>query len=123
MPFRFPVLLAAASLALGGCTGIIPAPPETHLVQAADGKTEAIVTGCPNWEPPQGAWWTNAPSANFGCATAQNLAAMLVDPAELEGGKTPNAAPAARLGLRETQWRSGGGAAIDAGAGASDTRE
>jgi pilus assembly protein CpaD len=118
-------MMAAAGLAalLGGCTGVIPNPPQTNLAQTADGKNQAVVSGCPNWEIPEGASWTNAPSPNFGCATAQNLAAMVVDPTDLVEGKKPGVTPASRLTLRDDQWRGGFDPMLEAGAGASDTRE
>lgn len=121
---RLHQISAAAALAalLSGCSGVVPTPPQTNVAQTADGRPQAIVSGCPNWEIPEGASWTNASSPNFGCATAQNLAAMVVDPTDLVEGKKPDIAPASRLSLRDDQWRKGFDPMIETGPGASDTR-
>lgn len=123
MNVRVSLSVGLCALVLGACTGVIPNPPQTNVVQTADGKAQAIVSGCPNWEAPQGASWTNAPSPNLGCATAQNLAAMLADPTDLTEGKKPGPTPADRLVFRQLEWSVGGEAAIPEGAQDSATRE
>jgi pilus assembly protein CpaD len=107
MPNRAMPLVACLPLLTAACTGVLPSPPQTSVVQTPNGANQAIVSGCPNWNIPEGASWTNASSPNFGCATAQNLAAMIVDPTDLIEGKTPGASPTERLALRNEQWRKG----------------
>ncbi len=42
---------------------------------------------CPNWSKSPDGGFTNTPSSNFGCATADNLALMVASPADLVSGR------------------------------------
>ena len=53
---------------------------------------DARVRDCPNWNKPHGTDYTNSNSANFGCASAMNLAMMVKDPHDLEQGRSMSAA-------------------------------
>lgn len=56
-------------------------------VRVVVSRTSASVPGCPNWADPT----IGAPermSANYGCATNSNLAAMIADPNDLVLGQT-----------------------------------
>ena len=48
----------------------------------------ARVDDCPNWDKPHGTDYTNSNSANFGCASAMNLAMMVSNPHDLEQGRS-----------------------------------
>jgi pilus assembly protein CpaD len=43
---------------------------------------------CPNWSQPRANDFTNAPTSNFGCATAVNLGLMVASPGDLVAGRT-----------------------------------
>ncbi|MGH7115595.1 MAG: CpaD family pilus assembly lipoprotein, partial [Stellaceae bacterium] len=47
---------------------------------------------CPNWSMKDAGDFTNAPTSNFGCATAVDLGLMVASPADLAGGRTLAAA-------------------------------
>lgn len=73
-----------------------PAPVTAGAVPAGAlrvvaSRSIATVEGCPNWPaedngvmPPQGT------SANYGCASASNLAAMIANPQDLVEGRNPS---------------------------------
>jgi pilus assembly protein CpaD len=46
----------------------------------------ASVPGCPDWSKSPGGDLGNSPHSNFGCATQQNLAAMVAEPRDLMFG-------------------------------------
>jgi len=54
-------------------------------VRVVVSRTTASVPGCPNWE---GQNALGSTSANYGCATNSNLAAMIADPNDLVLGQT-----------------------------------
>lgn len=122
MTLRATLAILGAAVLVSGCTGVIPTPPQTSVTKDANGSAAAIVSGCPSWEPPQGASWTNATSPNFGCATAQNLAAMVVDPTDLVEGKPAGPSPTERLAMRNEQWRKGEEQPLPQGAERDATR-
>jgi len=73
-----------AALALSGCAIGDRSLQTPHKIEVA-GDT-ATVPGCPDWSDAE----NNADegqSANFGCATRSNLAAMIADPADLLHGQ------------------------------------
>lgn len=51
-------------------------------------RTKATVHGCPDWSSGNDFNPNNATSANYGCATNSNLAAMVADPEHLVKGAT-----------------------------------
>ncbi|MEK6542385.1 MAG: CpaD family pilus assembly lipoprotein [Pseudomonadota bacterium] len=60
-------------------------------------RSSAHVSGCPDWSQRMNANWGNNTSANYGCASNSNLAAMVADPTDLVSGQPgttndPNAA-------------------------------
>jgi pilus assembly protein CpaD len=84
-------------------------------------RTTASVPNCPNWERTG----LSATSANYGCATNSNLAAMVADPNDLVLGQTGSgtgdpaatsrairsyrdAAPTGTRGLQQTTTTNGG---------------
>ena len=74
-------------------------PPGAVRVVAT--RSTALVEGCPNWPtedngtaPPQGT------SANYGCASASNLAAMIANPQDLVHGRDHSARGGAALAGR-----------------------
>ncbi len=77
---------------------------KTHMVQADmfdENKAiihvshwDARVDDCPNWNKPSGTDYNNSMGSSFGCATAQNLAAMIVNPHDLKAGKKASPADA-----------------------------
>ncbi len=51
------------------------------------GRYAVTFPACPNWSMRPTSDFTNAPSSNFGCATAVNLGLMVASPADLAGGR------------------------------------
>jgi len=74
------------------------APPQTEGYIAADAmrvivtRTRASVPGCPDWSSDSDFNPLNATSANYGCATNSNLAAMIANPEDLVTGATAQGA-------------------------------
>lgn len=60
-------------------------PPNRALVTV--GRYAVTLPPCPNWSQPRANDFTNAPTSNFGCATAVNLGLMVASPADLVGGR------------------------------------
>jgi pilus assembly protein CpaD len=93
---RIATLLAQRSV------GMVPvsAPPSgvaaNHLLVLVD-RYVATPPACPNWSGPPATGHDNVPGSDFGCATANDLAAMIVNPRDLTIGHEPgpaNAEPA-----------------------------
>lgn len=63
-------------------TGAIPAGHLRVIVSRAS----AHVPGCPDWSTRSSINFNNATSANYGCATNSNIAAMVADPNDLIKG-------------------------------------
>lgn len=61
------------------------AVPEGHL-RVVVTRASAYVPGCPDWSTKSSINPANATSANYGCATNSNLAAMVADPNDLIKG-------------------------------------
>lgn len=53
---------------------------------------DAFVENCPDWSKPHGTDYTNSYETNFGCSTEMNLAAMIVDPNDLNKGRVMDSA-------------------------------
>ncbi len=56
------------------------------------GRYAVTLPRCPNWSMNDAGDFTNAPTSNFGCATAVDLGLMVASPADLAGGRTLAAA-------------------------------
>lgn len=61
------------------------AVPQGHL-RVIITRASAFVPGCPDWSSKSSINTANATSANYGCATNSNLAAMVADPNDLIKG-------------------------------------
>ena len=78
------------------------APPEAGRppmgsVRVVVSRAVARVEGCPDWSRGNTPGFDNATMSNFGCAAAQNLAAMIANPQDLVRGRaTPTAGGDAR---------------------------
>lgn len=88
-------------------------------------RSSARVPGCPDWSTRYATNVNNSTSANYGCATNSNIAAMVADPNDLIKGATadsndPSAAtkpiktyrekqPSGAAGLKGTTTTQGGG--------------
>jgi len=76
-------------------------------------RVVAVAPDCPSWVEDPAAKWQNRPWSNFGCATAANLAAMVVRPTDLETGRKPSpavapAAPPRGGGMGQSPGNAGG---------------
>jgi len=72
-------------------------PPNQAIITV--GRYAVTLPRCPNWSMRDAGDFTNAPTSNFGCATAVDLGLMVASPADLVGGRALAAAdgkPAAR---------------------------
>lgn len=108
---RYRLSICLAPLLFGGCAlgerGLVS--PHQPVVSAAG----ATVPGCPNWvRINEGE--TEGQSSNYGCAAAQNLAAMIADPADLVRGRAASSSSAevavrAIKSYRDTQPSGKGG--------------
>ncbi|WP_240782113.1 CpaD family pilus assembly protein [Qipengyuania sediminis] len=82
-------------------------------------RSRASVPGCPDWSESSDSTLGNGTSANYGCATNGNLAAMVADPEDLLAGRkgstetyintatTPIKAYATQVGTKVNQAQSG----------------
>ena len=68
---------------------------------------EAISPECGNWQQNTANTYTNRPYPDFGCATQQNLAAMVADPRDLVEPRAMTPADAGRRGVIMEAWRKG----------------
>jgi pilus assembly protein CpaD len=64
----------------------LPAVPPNRAIVSV-GRYAVTLPPCPNWSMPRANDFTNAPSSNFGCATAVNLGLMVASPADLVAGR------------------------------------
>lgn len=80
-----------------------PAPGTIRVVVS---RAVARVDGCPDWSRGNYSGFDNATASNFGCATSQNLAAMIADPQDLIEGQHAGPAGDARISVKAvTVWR------------------
>ncbi|WP_419825845.1 CpaD family pilus assembly lipoprotein [Sphingomonas sp.] len=80
-----------------------PAPGSARIVVS---RAVARVEGCPDWSRGNLAEFDGASQSNYGCAAAQNLAAMIADPQDLVRGAEAHGASDARLSVKAVAtWR------------------
>lgn len=102
---------AADALASAGVPG--GAIVVTTQSQAAGGVTLSFVRrgasspACGDWSENANETFRNAPMADFGCATQNNLAKMVSDPRDLENPRDSDPADAARRANVLEKWRRG----------------
>lgn len=79
----------ATELARLGLAPVVVATPERSAgsVEVVIERYVAAAPDCPNWTKPPGADNYNHMPSDFGCATQNNLAAMVVDPHDLIAGR------------------------------------
>jgi pilus assembly protein CpaD len=65
-------------------------PPDRAVVMV--GRYAVTLPRCPNWSMRPASDFSNAPTSNFGCATAVDLGLMVASPADLAGGRSLAAA-------------------------------
>lgn len=68
---------------------------------------DARVDDCPNWGKPSGTDYNNSMGSSFGCSTAQNLAAMIVNPHDLKAGRTASPADSHQGVAAVNRYRTG----------------
>jgi len=84
------------------------ASPESDGVVTVVARRYAVAApACPDWSQPVGRNAANQPTSNFGCSTALNLKAMIADPADLAGGRTPGPDDGAGAVRSVQAWRTG----------------
>lgn len=74
----------------------------------------ADVGECGKWEDNIAGMETNRNYANFGCATQNNLAKMVANPADLVGPRAPSEIDAGRRDTVITDWRENGSPTLNA---------
>ncbi len=84
-----------AVVLLSGCSASAPISPRDHkiaLVPDPDraGHLKALPPQCGEWDEDWLHPFTNGNAANFGCATAHNLALIVQNPADLEYPSEPS---------------------------------
>jgi pilus biogenesis lipoprotein CpaD len=89
--------LMVSACAVGDRGMVSPHQP----VVGADG---AYVPNCPDWSDNR-ASGHEGQSANYGCATATNLAAMIADPADLLRGRSADASSGELASRALKAWR------------------
>ena len=70
-------------------------------------RYSVTLPACPDWSDRPGRGWNNTVSRNWGCATAVNLGLMVVDPADLAGGRTPGPMDGEAAVLAIQRYRAG----------------
>jgi pilus assembly protein CpaD len=80
-----------------------PAPGSARIVVS---RAVARVEGCPDWSRGNLAEFESASQSNYGCASAQNLAAMIADPQDLVQGAEAHEPADGRLSVKAVAaWR------------------
>ena len=64
----------------------LPAVPPNRAIVTV-GRYTVTLPACPNWSMQPASDFTNAPTSNFGCATAMNLGLMVASPGDLANGR------------------------------------
>ena len=82
-----------------------PEVRDTALIYVA--HYEVTVPGCPDWQKPAVADFSNTTSSNFGCANATNLALMVADPGDLSQGKALAGGDGTRSAKAINDYRAG----------------
>ncbi len=88
-------------------------PPRAARSDEANGivveavRYVAIPPSCPDWSGSSNSGINNAPSSNFGCATARNLSLMVAHPRDLIQGRTLEPAQAVRFHKSLESYRQG----------------
>ncbi|NIJ06998.1 type IV pilus biogenesis protein CpaD/CtpE [Sphingomonas vulcanisoli] len=85
LPYRFAIMMPL--IALSACSAGERGMNSPH--QPLVSPQAATVPNCPDWSDKDRPT-TDAQAANYGCATAVNLAAMIADPTDLLHGKNEN---------------------------------
>lgn len=80
-------------------------PPE-GTVKVLVRRHVVTLPGCPDWTGGPGTY-TNTPSRNWGCATANNLGQMVADPRDLAVGRDPDMADGEYLATSVDRYRKG----------------
>jgi pilus assembly protein CpaD len=80
--------------------------PPAGSVRVVVSRAVARVDGCPDWSRGNYPGTDNATTSNFGCATAQNLAAMIANPQDLVEGARAAPGNDAVVSIKAIQaWR------------------
>jgi pilus assembly protein CpaD len=79
---------AAYGLLLSDGAPVTPGAVRPDSIRVIVGRSTASVPGCPKWRNSEG---PSVTSANYGCATNSNLAAMIADPNDLVLGQAGSA--------------------------------
>lgn len=97
---RYGMLVAREATPTG-----VGAPP-AGSVRVVVSRAVARVEGCPDWSRGNFAEYGNALPSNFGCAAAQNLAAMIANPQDLVEGVEGGPASSALVSVKAIKsWR------------------
>jgi pilus assembly protein CpaD len=92
---------------------VSPEPAPESVARAAPGTVRVVVSravarveGCPDWSRGNYAEYGGALPSNYGCAAAQNLAAMIANPQDLVHGASAGPATDARISVKAIKsWR------------------
>lgn len=87
-------------LLLGDGPPVTAGAVQAGTLRVIASRATASVPGCPNWGNQLDNTPVNTTSANFGCATNSNLAAMIANPNELVAGQGGTGADSARTATR-----------------------
>ncbi len=87
--------------------GTGPGETDAGAVAVSIGRYMASAPRCPDWSNIDPEGFSNAPSANFGCATTSDLGVMVANPADLLHGATPGPADAGFSARGVQRYRSG----------------
>ncbi|MBV8739858.1 MAG: hypothetical protein JO007_21905 [Alphaproteobacteria bacterium] len=80
----------------------LPAVPRDRAFVTV-GRYAVTLPPCPNWSQPRPNDFTNAPTSNFGCATAVNLG-LMASPADLASGETLGSTAGQPAGAAVTRY-------------------
>ncbi|MBO9575938.1 MAG: pilus assembly protein CpaD [Sphingobium sp.] len=80
-------LVAGYGLLTEGEAPVTAGDPPAGSLRVVVSRSTAAVQSCPNWSDRSQTNLTNSQGANYGCAIATNLAAMVADPQDLVQGR------------------------------------
>jgi pilus assembly protein CpaD len=78
-----------------------------HSVRIVLERYVVTTPACPNWSAVSWANFENHSSSNFGCSTADDLAAMVANPRDLAVGRGLESAPSDAASLPVAKYRAG----------------
>lgn len=93
-------IVARHGLLLGDAPPVTAGAVPGGMIRVIVSRSTASVAGCPDWSSASRPYVDGSTDSNYGCATNNNLAAMVADPQDLVAGRHGPAALSTRASVR-----------------------